>query len=79
MMNGRKTLWCRHMNQQYPETVSQAVKHFITELSISDKIQIASIDEPDLAGLHFSLGTEIRNQYGLWAGNKKLITKWSNE
>jgi hypothetical protein len=61
------------MNQQYPETVIQAVQHLITELPISDKIEIASMDEADLSGLHFSLGTEIRNQCGLWAGNKKLM------
>lgn len=61
------------MNQKYPETITQAVQHLITELPISDKIQIAAMDESDLTGLHFSLGTEIRNQCGLWEGNKKLL------
>jgi hypothetical protein len=62
-----------NQNPQYPETVIEAVQCLIMELPISDKIQIAAMDEADLAGLHFSLGTEIRNQCGLWAGNKKLM------
>ena len=61
------------LGKNYPATVSEAVKKMISELPKRDKVQIASMTESDLIGLHFSLGIYIRNTYGLWADNKALM------
>ena len=38
-----------------------------------DRTRIASMDEGDLIDLHFSLGAYVRNEFGLWFGNKQLL------
>ena len=58
---------------QYPKSVEEAVDLLIDKLSIREKYQIAKMTQDDLAGLHFSLGLGIRNEFGLWAGNKDLL------
>ena len=58
---------------QYPKSVEEAVDILIDKLSIREKYQIAKMTQDDLAGLHFSLGLGIRNEFGLWAGNKDLL------
>ena len=62
------------MNQkQFPATIDEAVGVVIATLSDDDKARIASMAEPDLAGLHVGLGVWIRNNLGLWRGNDKLM------
>ena len=53
--------------------MGEAVEKLILELSQIDKVRIANMPENGLVDLHFSLGMQIRNEYGLWAGNEKLI------
>lgn len=60
-------------DKNYPETVSEAVDRLVLELPQIDKVRISSMDEHELIDLHFSLGMGIRNDFGLWAGNKKLM------
>jgi hypothetical protein len=55
-----------------PETVDEAVKRLITELSLKDKTAISEMDEADLINLHFSLGLSIRNRY-LYPRNEELL------
>jgi len=58
---------------RYPKSVEEAVAALIENLSIKEKSQIAKMTQEDLPGLHFSLGLGIRNEFGLWAGNKDLL------
>jgi hypothetical protein len=55
------------------KTVSEAVDVLISVMSLKDRTRIASMDEGDLIDLHFSLGSYIRNEFGLWSGNEDLL------
>jgi hypothetical protein len=55
------------------KTVSEAVDVLISVMSLKDRTRIASTDEGDLIDLHFSLGSYIRNEFGLWSGNEDLL------
>jgi hypothetical protein len=57
-----------------PITVDQAVVRLISELSFKDKTTIANMAEVELSVLHTTVGEYIRNEYGLWSGNKDLMT-----
>lgn len=62
------------MNQkQFPATIDEAVGVVIATLSDDDKTTIAAMAEADLIGLHFGLGTWIRNNLGLWSENGPLL------
>lgn len=58
---------------QWPTTVSEAVSALLTTIGDEVKDYLASCDEADIWGLHFTLGMWIRNNYGLWQGNKALL------
>jgi hypothetical protein len=57
-----------------PRTVYEAVDDLIFKLPLKDKTTIANMTEQEIASLHFSLGNFIRNKYGIWDGNKELIS-----
>jgi hypothetical protein len=57
-----------------PITVDQAVERLIAELSFKDKTTIANMAEVELSVLHTTVGEYIRNEFGLWSGNKDLMT-----
>ena len=57
-----------------PKTVDQAVERLISELSFKDKTTIANMAEVELSVLHSTIGEYIRNEFGLWSGNKDLMT-----
>ena len=59
--------------KDFPKTVAQAVKRLKMELSVEDKDIIKDMKENDLSELHLSLGTHVRNEYGLWSGNNELM------
>ena len=61
------------MDQQYPESVNEAVEWLIEELPKVDKLRISSLKEHELMDLYFPLGLQIRNNFCLWTGNEKLI------
>jgi len=62
------------MNQkQIPATIDEAVSVVTATLSDDDKTKIAAMPKSDLIGLHFGLGTWIRNHLGLWRGNDHLL------
>lgn len=54
-------------------TVDSVVVDLLFQLSKEDKQYIQKIEESELFKLHFALGMSIRNKYGLWAGNQKLL------
>jgi hypothetical protein len=59
--------------ENWPTTVNEAVDDLLPQLSILQKSEIRTTSRDNLISLHFSLGLEIRNRYGLWRGNEKLI------
>lgn len=59
--------------KRWPATIDEAVGVVIATLSDEDKAAIAAMAESDLIGLHFGLGAWIRNNLGLWKGNRALL------
>jgi hypothetical protein len=57
-----------------PRTVQEAVDRLVAELSLKDKTVIANMAEVELSTLHTTIGEYIRNEFGLWSGNKDLLT-----
>ncbi len=56
-----------------PETVTEAVDRLLVVLSDDQKAEIASTPEDDLIDMHFGLGREIRNAFGLHDLGSKLL------
>jgi hypothetical protein len=56
-----------------PGTVDEALKHLISKLPLKDKAMIARMTEEELAYLHTSMGQYIRNRFGLWTQNLRLM------
>ena len=57
-----------------PKTVDQAVERLLSEMAFKDKSTIANMAEIELSVLHKTTGEYIRNAFGLWSGNKDLMT-----
>lgn len=55
-----------------PQTVDQAVD-ILMDLLDDELPTLAQMDDTALESLHISLGPYIRNQFGLWEGNKSLL------
>ncbi len=62
-------------SELWPHTVEEAVDLLLAGLRDKDKETISQVaDYFSLIGLcHHGLGTYIRNQFGLWNGNKELL------
>ena len=56
-----------------PKTVDEAVERLISELSLRDKVKIAKMDRENSLYLHKTLGSHIRQEFGLWSGNIELL------
>jgi len=56
-----------------PKTVDEAVNRLVNVLDNEHKQAIATMLEDDLIELHFSLGIEIRNAFGLHDKNSPLL------
>jgi len=56
-----------------PTTVDEAVDRLMIVLDDEHKQSIATMQEGDLINLHFSLGIEIRNAFGLHDQNNPLL------
>jgi len=56
-----------------PKTVDEAVNRLISVLDNEHKLVIAAMQEEDLIDLHFSLGTVIRNAFGLHDQDNPLL------
>ena len=57
----------------WPTTVDAAVADLLSKLSPGDKAKLRNTKKSDLIMYHHGWGTGIRNHYGLWRGNHKLI------
>lgn len=56
-----------------PNTIDEAIERLISEMTLKDKSLMAKMEEYELEDLHYNLGTYIRNNFGLWSGNEKLM------
>ena len=56
-----------------PQTVEEAVERLVGELSLKDRTTLGNLAEDELINLHINLGEYIRNEFGLWSGNKDLM------
>lgn len=62
-------------NKPWPETVEEAVRRLIEDLSLKDKAMIANMSAAELPSLNSSLGRHIQAWFGLNAENHSLL--WS--
>ncbi|WP_269532844.1 DUF6794 domain-containing protein [Chitinimonas sp. BJYL2] len=58
---------------KWPENIDVAADMFISRLPSKDQELIRVTKKNDLVQYHHGWGTSIRNEYGLWRGNQKLI------
>jgi hypothetical protein len=56
-----------------PTTFEAVVRDIIAGLSPEDRARIKTTSKPDLIKFHHGWGTSIRNRYGLWQSNSKLV------
>lgn len=57
----------------WPVTVDETVRDILPRIPRLEKLRIKFMTKEGTASLHFGLGLWIRNRYGLWRGNEKLI------
>jgi hypothetical protein len=58
---------------EWPKTLKEAIIRLETELGIEKVREIKKMSKDEFDVNYFLLGQYIRNQYGLWRGNKFLI------
>jgi hypothetical protein len=58
---------------RWPTTVEATVKDILSTMPEKDKAEVRSTKFEDLIRFHRFWGMGIRNHYGLWRGNDKLI------
>jgi hypothetical protein len=59
--------------ENWPVTVEEAVRDILPRITPYTKLEMMFTNKDHLGSMHFSLGLSIRNRYGLWRGNEKLI------
>ena len=63
---------------KHPQSVAEAVSALLAQIKPEDKEQIRRMKQKDLMALHFTLGMYIRNNFGLWQGNRLLLADCGN-
>ena len=58
---------------EYPPTVPDALDFLVQVIPRDTLDALAGLSEDDLIELHFTLGTAIRNQLGLWDNGSRLM------
>jgi len=56
-----------------PRSVNEAVERLIERMPLKDRITVANMTEDELYTLNFSIGSYIRNRFGIWTGNEALL------
>ena len=62
---------------EHPKKINEAVNRLLVILTDTEKEQIKTLPEDDLVLLHFNLGTDIRNAFGLNDDNTALLSNRS--
>jgi Fe-S-cluster formation regulator IscX/YfhJ len=57
----------------WPVTVEEAVRDILPRIPRFTKFRLMFMKKEELDSLHLEIGLWIRNRYGLWRGNEKLI------
>src|SRR5690349_20663002 len=57
----------------WPLTVQDTLNDLLPRIPRFQKLQLRFMKKDDLISFHPGFGTWIRNRYGLWRGNDKLI------
>ncbi|HJU44875.1 MAG TPA: DUF6794 domain-containing protein, partial [Vicinamibacterales bacterium] len=57
----------------WPTTVDEAARRLVAELDEESKARVRGMKKDALAQFYFGWGTGIRNAFGLWGGNEKLL------
>ena len=65
-------------NTEKPKTIESAAKLIISEMSEKDRKIIKETSPDQLIMYHHGWGTGIRNDLGLWGGNKELLEDCGN-
>lgn len=72
-MKKNKKTYRKTRNERWPSTVEEAVSRLVLETTPAEKALIRSMTKSELSHFHFDLGLWIRNNFGLWRGNNKLL------
>jgi len=56
-----------------PRSISEAVSRLLSDMSLKDRTTMANMTEDELTNLDFTLGSYIRNAFGIWSGNGRLL------
>jgi hypothetical protein len=56
-----------------PQSISEAVSRLLTDMSLKNRAIMANMTEDELTNLNFTLGSYIRNAFGIWSGNERLF------
>ena len=56
-----------------PVTMADAVKKLMSRLPLKDRVLIANMTYAELGGLNLTLGSYIRDNFGIWPGNMDLL------
>ena len=60
-------------NETWPRTVPEAVARILASFSEDDKATLRATPEGGTWRYHFEWGMGIRNDFGLWRGNRALL------
>ena len=63
----------------WPSSAIETAHILIKQLPIEDRLYVANMDRQEVAFLNLSLGTYIRNTFGLWEGNVVLMDSCAEE
>jgi hypothetical protein len=59
--------------ENWPVTVEEVVRDILPRITPYEKLEMMVTNKDHLNTMHFGRGLWIRNRYGLWRGNEKLI------
>jgi hypothetical protein len=60
-------------DRRQPKTVEAALALLTSRMTLKDCTTLANLTEQELASLNYTLGSYIRNKFGLWSGNQALL------
>lgn len=59
--------------QDWPKSLEEVIERILSEMTEEAKKKFGKTSEEDLIMCHWDLGAWIRNNFGLWLGNKELL------
>ena len=65
-----------NIEKERPEIIQDIADRVLVDMSEKDRETFKDMTEDDLSVLHFGLGMYVRNNFGLWSGNDKLLKSY---